>query len=294
MNISKKFTCILATVLLGVLSGCSKPDKSGTTNADGTTSGYITIKGSDTMVHLVSTWAEEYMNANANQEVSVTGGGSGTGIAALINGTADIAMASRDMKEKEHDLAATGGITAEEIVVARDGIAMIVNPNNPVSELTIQQLGDMYTGKITNWSGVGGPDHPITLLSRESSSGTYVFVQERVLGKQDYAATARLMPATSGVVQAVSTDQWSIGYVGLGYAHEAGDSVKSLSVKNDDTSPAVAPSVATVQSGDYAIARPLHLYATQGDNASVQAFVDFCLSAEGQKIVADSGYVPVN
>ena len=294
MNTSKKFTLVAAALLLGVLSACSKPDTTETTSDSGTSIGYINIKGSDTMVHLVSTWAEEFMNANTNQEVAVTGGGSGTGIAALINGTADVAMASRDMKQKEHDLAAKDGITAEEIVVARDGIAMIVNPNNPVSELTVQQLGDMYTGKISNWSVVGGPDQPITLLSRESSSGTYVFVQERVLGKQDYAASARLMPATSGVIQAISTEQWSIGYVGLGYAHEAGDSVKSLSVKNDDASPAVIPSVATVQSGDYAIARPLHLYATKVDNASVKAFVDFCLSAEGQKIVADSGYVPVN
>jgi phosphate transport system substrate-binding protein len=222
-------------VAITAMSGCSKPDSS----ANGSDNGYLNIKGSDTMIHLVSAWAEDYMNSTEGTDISVTGGGSGTGIAALINGTTDIAMASRSMKQKEFDLASDQGVTAEDIVVARDGIAMVVHPDNPVSELTVQQLGDMYTGKITNWSAVDGPDQPITLLSRESSSGTYVFVQERVLGKKDYATSARLMPATSGIIQAISNEKWSIGYVGLGYVLEAGESVKALAVKEDDNSRAV-------------------------------------------------------
>jgi phosphate transport system substrate-binding protein len=243
------------------------------------------------MVHLVSAWAEEYMNTTHGEDISVTGGGSGTGIAAIINGTADVAMASRSMKKKEFDLAAKQGVTVEEFVVARDGIAMIIHPDNPITELTIQQLGDMYTGKIKNWSAVGGPNKPITLLSRESSSGTYVFVQERVLRKKDYAANARLMPATSGIIQAISNEKWSVGYVGLGYALKAGKRIKMVAVKETDESKPVIASVAAVQSGSYAIARPLHLYAKAGDN---NGFVDFCLGPKGQQIVVDSGYVPVD
>ena len=290
MNIKKTLACMTSVVAIATLSACSKPDSStGESN-----SGYLTIKGSDTMVHLVSAWAEEYMNSTDGEDISVTGGGSGTGIAALINGTADIAMASRSMKKKEFDLAAKQGIKAEEIVVARDGITMIVHPENPVSELTIQQLGDMFTGKARNWSEVGGPDQPINILSRESSSGTYVFIQNRVLGKKDYAASARLLPANSGVIQAISNEKWYIGYVGLGYALKAGNSVKAIAVKENDSSEAVLASVATVQSGKYAIARPLHLYVKVDGGNAKQSFVNFCLSPKGQQIVMEAGYVPVN
>jgi phosphate transport system substrate-binding protein len=278
---------IVGLIAITALSACSRPDST----SGETESGYVTVKGSDTMVHLVSAWAEEYMNTTGGQDISVTGGGSGTGIAAIINGTADVAMASRSMKQKEFDLAAKQGVTVKEFVVARDGIAMIIHPDNPIDELTVQQLGDMYTGKIKNWSTVGGPNKPITLLSRESSSGTYVFIQERVLGKKDYAANARLMPATSGIIQAISSEKWSIGYVGLGYALKAGESIKMIAVKEDADSDAVVASVAAVQSGSYAIARPLHLYGKAGANSG---FTDFCLGPKGQQIVVDSGYVPVN
>ena len=256
--------------------------------------GYITIKGSDTMVHLVSTWAEEFMNQNKGMEVSVTGGGSGTGIAAMINGTTDVCAASRSMKEKEYKLFKKQGVEPMEHVVARDGIAVVVNPENPVSVLTIEQIGKIYTGAYTNWSQVGGPDKPILVLSRESSSGTYVFFQEHVLNKKDYTTKARLMPATSAIIQAVSSDTWSIGYVGLGYAVEAGDKIKSLQVKDTNDSPAVVPSEKTVSSGEYSIARPLHLYTKGEPTGKIKAFLDFCMSEAGQKIVKETGYVPVN
>lgn len=254
----------------------------------------LTIKGSDTMVHLVSIWAEKYMAVNDNTSVSVTGGGSGTGIAALINGTTDICAASRDMKKKEYKLAGKKGIKPAEHVVARDGIAVVLNPGNSVNELTIEQIGKIYTGAITNWNQVGGTDQKIQVLSRESSSGTYVFFQERVLAKQDYTPHARLMPATSAMIQAVGEDNWSIGYVGLGYAEKAGDKVKVLKVKNTAEDAAVSPSLATVKDGTYSIARPLFLYTTGKESKVVKNFLEYAKSAAGQKVVVETGYVPVD
>jgi phosphate transport system substrate-binding protein len=253
----------------------------------------ITIKGSDTMVHLVSTWAEAFMKLHPAAEVSVTGGGSGTGIAALLNGTTDICAASRDMKQKEKDLAAEKKIEPKEYVVARDGIAVVVNPGNPVGAMTLEQIRKIYVGAYESWKQVGGPDEPIVVLSRESSSGTYVFFQEHVLRKQDYRQDARLMPATSAIIQAVSADQWDIGYVGLGYAAEAGDKVKTLSVKADADAAPVVPSEDTVDSGAYSIARPLFFYTPGEPQGTAKEFIDFCTGPEGQKIVRETGYVPV-
>jgi phosphate transport system substrate-binding protein len=254
---------------------------------------YITIKGSDTMVHLVSTWAEDFMDNHEGIDISVTGGGSGTGIAAMLNGTTDICAASRQMKEQEIALAEQKNITPVRYIVARDGIAVVVNPKNPVSALTIEQLGKIFTGAYTNWNQVGGPDKPIIVLSRESSSGTYVFFQERVLGKKDYTTSARLMPATSAIIQSVGDDAWAVGYVGLGYAVEAGDRVKMLAVKADEKSPAVVPSEKTVVSGEYPIARPLQLYTNGEATGTIKEFIDYCLSPSGQKVVRETGYVPV-
>jgi phosphate transport system substrate-binding protein len=254
---------------------------------------YVTVKGSDTMVHVCSTWAEAFMDAHPGAEVSVTGGGSGTGIAALINGTTDICAASREMKPKEKDLAAQEGIEPVEFVVARDGIAVVVNPANPIDTLSLEQIRKIYTGAYDRWSQVGGPDEPIVVLSRESSSGTYVFFQEHVLAKKDYRTDARLMPATSAIIQSVSSDKGAIGYVGLGYAVEAAGKVKVLSVKADEDAPAVAPSEESVLSGEYSIARPLHLFTSGQPTGTVKQFIDFCLSDQGQKIVRQTGYVAV-
>ncbi|MFQ6603997.1 MAG: PstS family phosphate ABC transporter substrate-binding protein [Fidelibacterota bacterium] len=254
---------------------------------------YITIKGSDTMVHLASNWAEAYMKTHKDVNISVTGGGSGTGIAALLNGSTDICIASRKIKAKELQQAEKLGIDVREIVVARDGIAVVVNPENSVSELSIEQLGKIYTGAIENWNQVGGPDQPIVLLSRESSSGTFVYFQKRVMKKKDYSQNALLMPSTSAIVQSVAQDKWAIGYIGLGYAVESADRVKVLRIIDQPGSPAVAASVATVKDGSYPIARPLHFYTNGTSTGLVKAVVDFCLSPEGQKIVLKTGYVPV-
>jgi phosphate transport system substrate-binding protein len=254
---------------------------------------YLTIKGSDTMVHLASTWAEQFMKTNPETEISVTGGGSGTGIAALLNGTTDICAASRGMKQKEYDLARAKGMEPNEFVVARDGIAVVVNPQNPIAEISTEQLAQIFTGAYTRWNQLGGPDQEIGVLSRESSSGTYVFFQEHVLKKKDYAVTARLMPATSAIIQSTSADRWAIGYVGLGYALQAGEKVKILPVKTGADSAAIVPSEATVKNGQYSIARPLHLYTAGVPTGLAQRFIDFCLGEAGQRIVRETGYVTV-
>jgi phosphate transport system substrate-binding protein len=253
----------------------------------------ITIKGSDTMVHLVSNWAEAFMKADPNVEVAVTGGGSGTGIAALINGTTEICASSRDMKGKEKQQAKEKGVEVKEVVVARDGIAVVVNPKNPVKELDMQQIAQIYTGAYTKWNQAGGNDKGILVFSRESSSGTYAFFQEHVLKNKDYTPKTKLMPATSAIIESVSTDEDAIGYVGLGYAVAAGKKIKIIGVKADANSPAVMPSDETVTSGQYSISRPLYLYVPAKTNTEVTAFVDFCLSDAGQAIVKKEGYVTV-
>ena len=275
-------------IALMLICGCSKRE-----GGTGSEQNFITIKGSDTMVHLASSWAETFMKQNPDIEVSVTGGGSGTGIAALLNGTTDICAASRKIKNKELQLALQKNIHPHEITVAKDGIAVVVHPDNPVNELTLEQLSKIFTDKSYRWSNVGGPDEPIIVLSRESSSGTYVFFQEMVLKKQDYMQDAKLMPATSAIIQSVSTDKPAIGYVGLGYALAAEDKVKIIAVKADDNSPAVMPSDETVKSGQYAIARPLFLYLNGEPKGTVKQFIDFCLSPAGQTIVKDTGYVAI-
>lgn len=273
-----------------MIVGCSDKAK----DASKPAAKYITIKGSDTMVHLASAWAEAYMKAHPDADISVTGGGSGTGIAALLNGTTDICIASRKIKAKEETLAAEKGLHPNEIVTSRDGIAVVVNPGNPVTELTIEQIGKIYTGVYTNWNQLGGQDHEIVILSRESSSGTFVFFQEHVMKKKDYSPEAMLMPSTSAIIQSVTQDVWAIGYVGLGYGVQAGDKVKMLHVKNDENAPAVVPSVATVQDASYGIARPLHFYTDGVPSGMTKDFVDFVLSDAGQQIVLESGYVPIN
>jgi phosphate transport system substrate-binding protein len=233
------------------------------------------------------------MNQKPDVEVAVTGGGSGTGIAALINGTTEICASSREMKEKEKQQAKEKGVEVKEVVVARDGIAVVVNPQNPIKELTMQQIEQIYTGANTKWNQAGGSNKGILVFSRESSSGTYAFFQEHVLKNKDYTPKAKLMPATSAIIESVSTDEDAIGYVGLGYALAAGNKVKIISVKADANSPAVMPSDETVTSGKYSISRPLYLYVPAKTNPEVGAFVDFCLSDAGQGIVRKEGYVAI-
>jgi phosphate transport system substrate-binding protein len=252
---------------------------------------YITVKGSDTMVNLNGAWAEAFMKVYPGLQVSVTGGGSGTGIAAMLNGTTDICAASRDMKQKERDLAAEKGITPVELDVALDGIAVMVNKDNPVSELTFDQLRKIFNGTYKSWKNVGGPNQPIIVLSRESNSGTYVFFQEHVLQKDDYAAEALLMPATAAIAQSCAQDKWAIGYGGVGYALNS--PVKIIKVKKTDKDEAVFPSPENITSGKYPIARPLHFYTNGQPTGTIKKFTDFVLSPQGQKIVEEMEYVPV-
>ena len=284
--------CALTTLLVIATQGCSKRG----TESEGDQT-YVTIKGSDTMVHLVSNWAEEFMKINPGIEVSVTGGGSGTGIAALLNGTTDICAASRKIKNSELKLAIEKNIypsgIPNEFAVARDGIAVVVNPANPISELSMKQLEEIFAGPLTKWSRFGGPDEKIEVLSRESSSGTYVFFQKQVLNKKDYMQDAKLLPATSAIIQSVSMNDSAIGYVGLGYAIAAKDKVKILAIKADDNSPAIIPSEKTVKSGEYVIARPLYLYFKGSPKGILEKFIDFCMSEKGQQIVKQTGYVAV-
>jgi phosphate transport system substrate-binding protein len=283
-NVTVKLTVLLLVLGAFAIGGCSKKDKQNTQNNKS-----ITIKGSDTMVHLMSTLAEAYMKKSPEAKVSVTGGGSGTGIAALINGTTDICASSRDMQQKEKDQAKEKNVNPVEKTIAFDGIAIVVHPDNQLKDISLEQLKKVYTGAYTNWKELGGPDQPITVLSRESSSGTYVFFQEHVLNKENYSPSVKLMPASSSIVQTITADKWSIGYVGLGYTKDA--KVKVVGVKKDAAAPVVMPSHETVLDKSYPIARALYLYF-KGEPADMnKMFLDFAMSPEGQKIVEETGYI---
>jgi phosphate transport system substrate-binding protein len=263
--------------------------------ASGGTVQAIENKGSDTLVNLALAWAEEYIALRPDIRISVTGGGSGTGIAAMINGTVDIANASRAMKSVEVDAAKENGITPVEFVVARDAIAVVVNPTNPVNELTIQQISDMYTAKITNWSQVGGPDRPIVLLSRESNSGTYVYFLENVIRQGDkksdllFSPDTLLMPSSEGISAEIRQNPNAIGYDGLGYVtHDQ----KVIGVARDAGCPHVLPSVATVNDGSYPISRPLYMYTAGEPEGEIKTYMEWILS-DGQALVSVLGFVPL-
>jgi len=252
--------------------------------------GAITIKGSDTMVILGQRWAEQYMAKVPGAAIQVTGGGSGTGISALINGTTDICQASRSMSDAEkNNLREKYKTPGEEIPVARDGLSVYVNAANPLKELNMDQLRLIFTGKVTNWKEVGGKDAKIILYSRENSSGTYVFFKEHVLKNADYAQRAQSMPGTAAVVNAVSKEKNSIGYGGAAYAK----GIRVVKIKKDAESPAVEPSLATVQNGSYPLSRPLFFYLRNKATGDIKSFIDWVLSAEGQEIVTKVGYFPV-
>jgi phosphate transport system substrate-binding protein len=223
------------------------------------------------------------MKSSASRKVQVTGGGSGTGIAALINGTTDVADASRAMKDDEKAKVKAAGAEPVETVVARDGVAVYVNAANPVASLTVDQLRGIYLGDITNWKEVGGKDAPIVLYSRENSSGTYVFVKEHVLKNGDYAVQAQTLPGTAAVVNAVSKEKNGIGYGGGAYAK----GVKEVKIEG------IAPTKEAVLAGKYPLSRPLFMYTRGAPKGEIKDFIDFCLSAAGKKIVSDVGYVPV-
>ncbi len=250
----------------------------------------LTIKGSDTMVQLAQAWAQDFMKDHPEISVTVTGGGSNTGIAALMNKGTDIANASRPMKPEETDAAKTSGVAVQEFTVAQDALSIVVNPKNTIKELTLAQIKDIYQGKVTNWNQVGGPDMNIVVNSRESSSGTYTFFQEHVLKKEPFADQVMYQPSTSQIITSVSQDDGAIGFVGLGFV---GANVKSIPIKKDASSPAVAANVKNVLNSTYPLARPLFEYTPGEPGPAAKVWLDWVRGEKGQKIVEDLGFVPV-
>jgi phosphate transport system substrate-binding protein len=250
----------------------------------------VTIKGSDTMVIMNARLAEEFMKNNPGATIQVTGGGSGVGVAALINGTTEIAASSRPIKVSEIDkLKARFATRGVETPIARDGLAVYLNDRNSVRELTLHQVMDIYTGKITNWKDVGGKDATIVLYSRENSSGTYVYFKDNVLRGKDFAARAQTLQGTAAVVNAVAKDPNGIGYGGAAYAK----GIRFAGIKKDAKSPAHVPTLDAVRSGQYPITRYLYLYTRTAPKGNAKKFIDWSLSPAGQTIVTEVGYFPV-
>lgn len=250
----------------------------------------ITIKGSDTMVLLGQRWAEIYMKKNPGSRIQITGGGSGTGIAALINGTTDICESSRPMKDKEkQQVRAKRNADVKEIPVAVDGLAIYLNSTNPVKELTLDQIKGIYIGKISNWKDVGGKDGRIIAYSRENNSGTYAYFKEHVLGNADFHPAIQTLPGTSAVTNAVAKDLKSIGYGGIAYAK----GIHHAMIKKDPSSPAVEPSMENVLTAKYPISRHLYWYTVGEPSGEMKKLVEWILGAEGQKLVQEVGYYPL-
>ncbi len=291
-----KFTRTLIIVLLWVwLTGCQAVDSS-SSGAASSQSETIENKGSDTIVNLALAWAEFYQEQHPEVRISVTGGGSGTGIAALINGTVDIANASRQIKPEEIEAAQANGTDPIEFVIARDAIAVIVNPENPVDQLTLQQISDIYSGKITNWQQVGGENRPIVRLSRETNSGTHVYFLEEVLrlgekeNKTLFSTDTLLMPSSEGIGAEIRQNPNAIGYDGLGYVtHE----MKVIGVAKSAQNDYIWPSADSVNNGTYPIARDLYMYTAGEPQGVVKIYLDWILSADAQPIVTELGFVPI-
>ncbi|HTP59298.1 MAG TPA: phosphate ABC transporter substrate-binding protein [Spirochaetia bacterium] len=251
--------------------------------------------GSDTLVNLALAWAERYMEIHPEVRISVTGGGSGTGIAALINGTIQIANASREMSPEELETARKNGITPVRFTVALDAIAVVENPENPVKGLTIDQISDMYKGKFSRWDQVGGEDRPVVLLSRESNSGTYVYFLEQVVRKGDPKANALfspqtlLMPSSEGITAEVRQNPNSIGYDGLGYVTP---DMKKVAIARRAGAPYVLPSAASVRDGSYPVSRPLFMYTAGQPTGQVRTYLSWVMQ-DGQELVKELGFVPL-
>jgi phosphate transport system substrate-binding protein len=290
---------LLALVLIGgVMSGCNEGTDADMGEAGGFQDTELVIQGSDTLLEVSQNWAEAFMNENPGVNISVTGGGSGTGIAALINGTVDLANASRGIKDKEMDSAKDLGLDVQEHIVAWDGISVVINKDNPVNELSIEQISKIFTGEISNWSEVGGNDAEIVVTSRDSSSGTFGYFKERVvqinktMEENDYTQQALFLASNSAIREEITGNENAIGYIGLGYLD---DSVKPLAVIGEDAAEGVKPSIDNVQNGTYPISRPLYMYSGDADLTDLeQAFLDFAMGADGQEIALDIGFVPLS
>jgi phosphate transport system substrate-binding protein len=278
-----KRTLILLMLLM--LAGCGRSHKNS-----------IQIKGSDTMVNLGQAWAEKFMELNPGNFIAVTGGGSGTGLSSLVSSTCDCAMSSRNIKEKEIALANKRGVYPYEIKVALDGLAVVVNPKNPVGKLTMDQLAGIFSGALANWKDVGGADERIVVLSREVNSGTHVYFKEHVLRKMDKTSKAEFSPgalmlsSSQAIADEVAGNSAAIGYYGMGYIS---NKQKPVSIAKDAESPYVAPTIENILDGAYPISRPLLLYTNGPPQGLIKRFIDFALSDEGQEIVRATDFVPV-
>jgi phosphate transport system substrate-binding protein len=277
-----------AFLALVTLGACAR--KSGDQKGQAGQATTISVKGSDTMVILGQRWAEAYMKQNLGSTIQIAGGGSGTGIAALINGSTDICQASRPLKEKEKgEVKTKRNADAVETRVALDALAVYVNAASPVKELSLPQLAKVYTGEVTNWKDFGGADHAIVLYGRENNSGTYAYFKEHVLGNKDFAASTQTLAGTSAVANAVKGDAYGIGYGGIAYL----EGVHAVAIKKDDAAPAVVPSLATAQDGSYPLGRYL-LFVTAGQPTGLaKTFQDWVLSPAGQAMIESVGYYPL-
>jgi len=292
-----KFRVLLTGLLLTLVFLSVSCSSSSSSQTSQNATAYIENKGSDTIVNLALAWAEFYQGEHEDVRISVTGGGSGTGIAALMNGTVDIANASRQIKPEEIETAKSNGVDPIEFVIARDAIAVIVNSENPVKELTLQQISDIYSGKITNWKEVGGDDRPIVRLSRETNSGTHVYFLETVLrlGEKEnttlFSRDTLLLPSSEGIIAEVRLNPNAIGYDGLGYVpHD----LKMIAIAEKPGGEYVLPSAETVNNATYPIARDLYMYTAGEPTGTVKIYLEWIMTSnEAQAIVKELGFVPI-
>ena len=291
-----RWSFVIGVMLLILLYACGGKPETNSTPAPESSTQTIQNKGSDTMVNLALSWAETFQSLNPQISITVTGGGSGTGIAALTNNTVDIANASRPIKPEEVEQIIENGVEPIEFIVARDAIAVIINHNNPINRLTLQQISEIYSGKYNNWSELGGEDRPIVRLSRETNSGTHVYFLEEVvrMGNKDdrtlFSPDTLLLPSSEGITAEVRDNPNAIGYDGLGYVTPE---VKVIAVGSIDTPQFVLPSAETVNNQTYPIARDLYMYTSGEPTGAERAYLDWILSEEAQDIVKKLGFVPL-
>ena len=284
------YRILLLVAMSFALAACGGNERSSSSQSAGSQKP-ITVKGSDTMVILGQRFAEEYMKANPGVVVQVNGGGSGTGIAALINGTVDLAQSSRPMKPKERaDAEKNRGSQLVETPVALDALAVFVHANNPVKELSLEQIAAIYSGKTTNWNEIGGPNAPIVIYGRENNSGTYEYFREHVLQNADFGARVQTLSGTAAVINAVGRDVNGIGYGGIAYSKD----VQTVAVKKDAASPAVAPTEEHVADNSYPISRQLYFYSFANARPELQQFIEWAASPAGQSVVENVGYYPLS
>ncbi len=286
----RRYVSVVGFILVAalLLAGCTTQPE----NAGNTESKSIVIKGSDTEVNMVQALAEEFRNQHPDITISVSGGGSGSGIAALINGEIDIANSSREISQEELDQAKANNIEIGTFIDARDGITVIVHQNNPIEKLTLDQIGKIYRGEITNWKEVGGKDMPITLYGRQSNSGTFTFFRD-VAVKGDYASSMRSMNGNSDIINAVAQDETAIGYVGVGYFKQAQNQVKQVLVSTDGNNYYSSTDLQAIDQKLYPLARPLYQYVKMPLTQAVKDFLAFEISEEGQAIVEENGFYPI-